>query len=211
MDVRIEATRRELRKAILSLAAQKDVSAITVAELASTAGVDRSTFYAHASSPTDLLLGVLLEDLEPIRLGVLNRSPEAFAEAGRQLSKQLVAHIERYAAIYAERDGARPNSALHCVLSIRFRESLEMIFKHFKGARGMHSAEAGSALKPGYLAAFIAHGIVGLVATWLAEPTPRDHAKLEAMFDVVYATWVAPGPRLQRKRPPGRSRPRRPS
>jgi hypothetical protein len=31
---------------------------------------------------------------------MLDRSPKAFAEAGRQLSRQLVEHIERYAAIY---------------------------------------------------------------------------------------------------------------
>jgi AcrR family transcriptional regulator len=197
MDIRIEATQRELKKAILSLAAQKDVGAITVAELACAAGIDRSTFYAHASSPADLLLGVLLEDLDPIRLEVLDHSPKAFAEAGRQLSRQLVEHIERYAAIYGERDSTRPNSALHTVLSTRFRESLELIFEHFKGARGTDSA-----LEPRYLAAFIAHGIVGLVATWLNEPAPRNRAKLEAMFGVVYSTWVAPGRRPQQRRRP---------
>ncbi len=62
----------------------------------------------------DLLLGVLLEDLNPIRLEVLDRSPKAFAEAGRQLSRQLVEHIERYAAIYGER--TRPDRTPRCTL-----------------------------------------------------------------------------------------------
>ncbi|MBM9510654.1 TetR/AcrR family transcriptional regulator [Actinacidiphila acididurans] len=193
MDARIEATRQRLREAIFELAAEKDVSAISVAELSRAAGIDRSTFYGHADSPAGLLAVLLAEDLEPLRVAVeetLESAPGTLAAVGEQLNARLVDHVERHAAIYADRgDGGRINFALYSVLSGYTRTALESVFGHL--------AEAGAPVPPSaddrrYLAAFVAHGIVGAITTWLAEPEPRDRTRLERVLGLVYTNWLVP-------------------
>jgi AcrR family transcriptional regulator len=192
MDARIEATRQRLRAAVFSLAAEKDVSAITVAELSRAAGIDRSTFYAHADSPAGLLAVFLAEDLEPLRVAVeetLERAPGTLAPVGAQLNARLVDHVERHAAVYADRGSGHINFALYSVLSGYTRTALERVFAHL--------AEAGAPVpRPAedrrYLAAFVAHGIVGAITTWLAEPEPRDRARLERVLALVYTNWLVP-------------------
>ncbi|MFC4244756.1 TetR/AcrR family transcriptional regulator [Gryllotalpicola reticulitermitis] len=173
------------------LAARKDIGTVTVAELARAADIDRSTFYSHASSPTELLLDVLREDLDPLRVEAdesLDGSPETVAQIGRGLNARLVDHVERYEAIYADRDGGRPSSALHTVLSGHVRTSLELVFRHL----GAPTAEGDAQVGTEYLAAFVAHGVVGAVSVWLSEPAPRDRTRLEAVLGIVYSAWIVP-------------------
>lgn len=59
MDKRQVKTKQKLADAILSLAATKAVSEITVSEIAQHAGINRSTFYQHATGPADLLQSTL--------------------------------------------------------------------------------------------------------------------------------------------------------
>jgi AcrR family transcriptional regulator len=189
VDARIEATRRQLKGAILVIAAQRDVNTITVAELARAAGIDRSTFYSHASSPLELLERVLSEDLDPLRVEieqVLEQAPWSLAEVGARLTARLIDHVERYDAVYADRAGGSPSSALHTVLSGHMRVSLEVLFAH------LGAMDDSSPLASAYMAAFIAHGIVGAVSVWLATPAPRDRAHLESVLDLVYSLWLLP-------------------
>ncbi|PJJ62416.1 AcrR family transcriptional regulator [Compostimonas suwonensis] len=195
MDARIEATRRRLHEAILRLTARKDVSTISVAELAREAGIDRSTFYAHAASPVDVLRSALSEDLDPLRVEadeLVDGTPDAFADAGRMLNARLIDHLERYEAVYADRASGRPSSALHTVLSDHVRTSLELVLGHLADL-GTGRAQTGTELDRSYLAAFIAHGIVGAISVWLNTPAPRDPRQLEAVLDLVYSSWLLPG------------------
>ncbi len=202
-DARIETTRARLREAVFALAATKDVGAITVAELTRAAGIDRSTFYAHASSPTELLAGFLREELDPLREAVeetLDRAPATIATVGEQLNARLVDHVEHHAAIYADR-GDQLNSALYTALSRHTRTSLQHVFDHL--------ARPADADERRYLAAFVGHGVVGTIATWLAEPEPRDRQRLERALGLVYSAWlvpaadaIPPGPRDPSSSPP---------
>lgn len=191
MDARIEATRARLREAVFELAAAKDVGTIGVAELSRAAGIDRTTFYAHASSPTELLTGFLREELEPLRDAVeatLDEAPAALARVGVELNRQLVDHVERHAAIYADRGDGRLNSALHAALAVHTRDSLLHVLDH--AARVGEGS--GTEDERRYVAAFIGHGVVGTIATWLAEPEPRDRSRIEQALALVYSHWLLP-------------------
>jgi AcrR family transcriptional regulator len=54
VDRRVIRTRRKLHKALMSLIHTKDYDAITVEDICATAGVGRSTFYAHYSGKDEL-------------------------------------------------------------------------------------------------------------------------------------------------------------
>ncbi|WP_460783236.1 TetR/AcrR family transcriptional regulator [Microbacterium tumbae] len=187
VDARIEATRRRLREAILGLAAVKDVASISVAELTRAAGIERTTFYAHAASPTELLIGLLSEELDPLREAVertLDEAPGTLAVVGAQLNARLVDHVERHAAIYADRGDGRINSALYTALSEHTRTALAHVIDHL--------GDPGDPDERRYLAAFVGFGVVGAIATWLAEPEPRDRSRLERAIGLVYSNWLIP-------------------
>ncbi|MFJ4109323.1 TetR/AcrR family transcriptional regulator [Oerskovia enterophila] len=67
MDPRIERTTAALRTAVLELATEHDIDDVTVSQVAARAGINRATFYDHASSPADLLTGILRTELDAIR------------------------------------------------------------------------------------------------------------------------------------------------
>src|SRR5690625_6734965 len=58
MDPRIARTHQALREALMELARERDVDEISVADLAESAGINRSTFYQHYRDK-----GVLLADV----------------------------------------------------------------------------------------------------------------------------------------------------
>ena len=55
MDLRIQKTLREIRKAFLSLAAEKPLERITVKELCDRALINKATFYAHYENMDSLI------------------------------------------------------------------------------------------------------------------------------------------------------------
>lgn len=59
MDLRIQKTLREIRKAFLSLASEKPLESITVKELCDRALINKATFYSHYDN-----LDALIEQLE---------------------------------------------------------------------------------------------------------------------------------------------------
>ncbi len=61
-DRRVRKTKRHLRKALTSLLLEKDISHITVRDVAEAADVNRGTFYAHYKDVHDLL-GQLEDEL----------------------------------------------------------------------------------------------------------------------------------------------------
>ncbi len=55
---RVQSTKAELRRSLLSLLRKKPVDRITVKEICTLAGLNRGTFYAHYASPEQLLLEI---------------------------------------------------------------------------------------------------------------------------------------------------------
>jgi AcrR family transcriptional regulator len=111
VDRRTVRTRAALRAAILELAAQEDVSELSVVEVARRAGINRVTFYDHATSPAALLVAVLADELDQIRAALLD--PEAAGsrtsasgatpdplELVDRVARAVASHVERHAAIY---------------------------------------------------------------------------------------------------------------
>nr|WP_235001843.1 TetR/AcrR family transcriptional regulator [Arcanobacterium ihumii] len=64
-DPRFLRVRENLRLAVFKLALEKPVEEITVAELTREAGISRTTFYKHGSSPAQFISEIIIEELEP--------------------------------------------------------------------------------------------------------------------------------------------------
>ena len=54
-DARVRYTKMMIRNSLLELLSTKPIAKITVTEICERAGINRATFYAHYTDPTDQL------------------------------------------------------------------------------------------------------------------------------------------------------------
>jgi AcrR family transcriptional regulator len=185
MDARQLKTRARLADAILTLAADRPVTEITVSEVAAAARVHRSTFYEHAASPGELLQSVLRRELDELRqANLVGITVAETPRAVTRVTEGVLRHIDSHAAIYARGLGEGSGSAsLQAMLSAHFRESTDLLFD-----QGVVTLPPGP-LDRDAVAAYIADGTVGAIEVWLRQPAPRDVGLFLAQFALLVPSW----------------------
>lgn len=102
-DPRYLRVRASLVAALFELAAEVPADEISVSQLASAAGVSRTTFYSHSSSPAQLLADTLVDRLAP-RLDVLADEMTVpgveYVELWREAYTVLLEHVREHRAVY---------------------------------------------------------------------------------------------------------------
>jgi len=184
MDARWQRSRSKLTTAVLALAANQPAEELTASSIASHAGVHRSTFYEHATSPIDLLQSALREELDEIRARYLDTATaENAMTAVTNATVDVLIHVDRHAAIY--RGGL--SSSLHGMLSEHFQASTHELIRH--GVIQIPFGEPGDLVAAESVARFIADGTVGIIAVWLDGPEPRDPVDLLQMLAYLVPEW----------------------
>ncbi|MEK8226997.1 helix-turn-helix domain-containing protein [Oerskovia sp. M15] len=114
MDPRTERTTAALRTAILELAAQQDIDALTVSQVAARAGINRATFYDYASNPpTSSRASCAPSSMRsarassrrprawhPTRPPARGRPPDGPRHLVDAITHSVAAHVDAHAAIY---------------------------------------------------------------------------------------------------------------
>jgi AcrR family transcriptional regulator len=186
MDARQVRTRTNLARAILELAGQKAVTDITVSEIASAAGINRSTFYEHSESPAALLRSTLRDELDEIRSRNLDAPTDA-TSAVLDTTTDVLRHVDSHAAIYARGLGLDDNAGqLHSMLSVHFQQSIRQLISG--GIIELPNA-TDSAYLEDTVARFIADGTVGAIEAWLRTPMPRSTESFLATYRLVMPQW----------------------
>ena len=201
MDSRQRKTRAKLAAAVLALASERSASSLTASELAIAAGINRSTFYQHASSPVGLLEDVLRDELDAIRDEYLG-GPEASGtpeggdatdtpDAIEQVTLAVLRHVNEHAAIYGRGLGAGSGSAsLAPMLSAQFATTLAMLLdRHALSVPTVADARVPAHFVPDAAARFIADGTVGTLDVWLRTPEPRDPEAFMAAYRLFLPAW----------------------
>lgn len=106
MDPRAAQTIAALDRAMLDLAAERDIDEIPVTELVARAGVNRSSFYQHYSSREELLAQALDRAAEAAATLPASTNLPANGEAPAQLV-EFLQHFADHAAIYRRALGPR--------------------------------------------------------------------------------------------------------
>lgn len=102
-DPRFVRVRQRLADAIVELAESSSIDDVTVSELTKKAGVSRTTFYKHGTSPAQFYADILIEPLEPhlARLVEIMRSPgEGYLLQWRGIYIDLLEVVETNPAPY---------------------------------------------------------------------------------------------------------------
>lgn len=166
MDRRVQRSRSQLQEALLELARERSLDEITVADITTRAGVNRSTFYQHYTDK-DTLLADALEEAADIATDPLRElKPD---HVPHQLPPELFAyllHIRDNAALYRRVLGEHGSG----VVASRLRQHLGAIAVEI----------ISQVAPPGFydvpidiMGEALAGSAVGVVSGWLRrEPLP---------------------------------------
>ncbi|MDP5306282.1 TetR/AcrR family transcriptional regulator [Paracoccus spongiarum] len=189
-DARIARTRARLAEAVLSLAAERDITSASVSELTRRAGINRSTFYEHAQTPVELLTRVLSCELDGVRrrgMDQLERDGLLLRDLTRSTLHEIFEHVLKHEAVYGGAGRASSKYALRVVLAEHIEQSILTMLREGFVTPPVPGPEAA----PLY-AAYLAHGATGAVEAWLRLPPPRDEGMLLAAIEAMYPSWLAP-------------------
>ncbi|MBI9113897.1 TetR/AcrR family transcriptional regulator [Sanguibacter suaedae] len=167
MDPRIARTRALLQEALLSLARERDLDAISVADIADRATVNRSTFYQHYSDKETLLADALDAQVERAGANLSEIVPITSAEDPPDILVRYIEHLAENAALYRKALGEHGSP----ITMTRLRRRFTAIVTEGIEAHGFdHDA---SDLPLEVAAASITGSLMGVLTTWLElEPMP---------------------------------------
>ncbi|GAB6937850.1 TetR/AcrR family transcriptional regulator [Isoptericola variabilis] len=205
MDKRVERTAEALRTAVLELAAEQDVAALTASAVAARAGINRATFYDHAASPADLLGRVLGVELDRIRAEFDDAVREVAGHATHDDAEQVVArytgalqaHVDAHLPVYERALEGGLSAPLARLLADHVADTLT---DHLRAHPGLMPLDPGTPADQvdRYARAFATYvglGTVGALEVWLSAPPPRDPAFFARVaHDALPAWWTTPSP-----------------
>ena len=172
LDPRQRRTRAALAAAVLALAAERGIDALSVTEITARAGVHRSTFYQHASSPLDLVKSTLARELDALRDRYLVDLPREETES-------------------ALRSVTIAGATLHSFLGAHFAESARILIEQSSVRVPEPPAGVSPAMARAAVRRYIADGFVGAIAAWLHESAPRDAVAFAEFLVVLTPSWWA--------------------
>ena len=164
MDPRVRRTRALLRSAALELAAERDVEALTIADIAERATVNRATVYLHYRDRDALLLDAMEEEV-----GRLARAAAQcpLTRAAGRAPKELVAlfrHVEANDTLYQRMLG--PSGAARFITRPRELLAHEVAVQVRGSDASLPAADPSLELRAHYLAG----AFVGVFTHWVSMP-----------------------------------------
>jgi len=186
VDPRIARTRRSLQDALLALARERDLDAISVADVAERAGVNRSSFYQHYADKETLLADALDVVAEEAGAGLpsLRDTPPDPPE----VLVDYLRHLDGNAALYRRVIGEHGSA----VAVARLRARLEAVV--LDGLERAEGAGFFGDLPRDVVAAGVAGSVLGVLGVWLArEPRPAPEVAAVWIWRVLLGPSADPG------------------
>ncbi|QJC22189.1 TetR/AcrR family transcriptional regulator [Arcanobacterium buesumense] len=165
-DPRYLRSRILLREAILNLTTHKRPDDITIAELTKAAGVSRGTFYAHATTPAELLATILIAEISPnfSRISTLiHDESNQYLLRWRDIYIDLLKHVRTHNAIYRQVFLEKPESATLGYLTTYFRQAISSYVLGFV----THNEEPLTPLWITMATEQQVHNTVVIISSWL--------------------------------------------
>lgn len=191
-DRRVRRTHTALARALIELVEERDLSRITVADVAESAGVSRSTFYDHyrdvhelAEAACTAMIDGLIEALPGPGPETADPEPEA-----TQSLEAFFANLAEHAGLYRTLLG--PQGSARVVDHIRRRIAATVYDRLHQIAAGDLAGYPGppSNIPHDVPAAFTAGALIGVAADWLQRGCPRPPAEMAALtwplFNALY-------------------------
>lgn len=193
MDARQRKSQAALYAAIIELATARSLASLTVADITDRAGVNRSTFYAHATSISELLCAALRSELDAIRALFLAEAHEGtISEATRHVTLGVLDNLEHHGELYLRVfDDPTDDSGVRTMLAGHFRSTIEMVLADrsldIPGLDDQTPQER--AFVAAAAAGFVSAGSAAILEAWLHLPVPRDRDMYVRVFAKLLPDW----------------------
>lgn len=170
-DKRIRRTKKAIREALLRLMQTKPVARVTAAELCREADINRNTFYAHYSTPEDVLAEIEDEFLTDL----VDMLESTYAEGGVTLAmcKEIDNNRERWRSMWH----GHPE-----LLSRALDVCCERTLAHWDD-ENLAGADEEKLLEEALFLQFVTRGASGVVGTWLDDGCRIPPEQLSALID----------------------------
>ena len=183
VDLRVRRTHANLREALIDLIEEKGFDAVTVADIAERAMVNRTTFYRHYPDKYALVTGIFEEAVNqifreigplPANLeGLLSSESEFDAEAVQSyIDSQLAAwsrffeHVARHARLYRVMLGKRGSSWFAIQMRDYFAQAIRNRAR-ILSASGLRPTNDPNAAPAEFVIISLAHWFVGMLTWWI--------------------------------------------
>ena len=177
VDVRVERTRRALQAALFELARERPLEEVTIADIATRAGVNRSTFYQHYSDKDTLLADAIDAVVE--LAGAEIPTPTEVSLDPPPILVDYLRHVEENAAVYTRIFGEHGSP----VAVARLRERIQTIV--IDAVASSH-ADTFHDIPPDVLAAGLSGSVLGVLEVWLArDPRPPVETAVTWLWTVL--------------------------
>ncbi|MCK2216290.1 TetR/AcrR family transcriptional regulator [Actinomadura sp. ATCC 31491] len=178
-DRRVRRTREALRRTLIELVQDRELSRISVADVAGRAGVSRSTFYDHYRDVHELAeaacTSMIDELVDSIPMGPAAAPGPAGAPSGTLVT--FFAHLAEHARLY--RGVLGPQGSARVIDHVRRRAT---VASYASVCRAGGPAPGPDAATPHDVpAAFTAGALLGVATDWLQRGCPRPPAEMAAL------------------------------
>ncbi len=173
LDRRKKYTRKVLKESLITLLADKPISAVTVKEVCEKADINRSTFYTHYSDQYDLLEKIEEEITEDMA-NYLNRYSYMIEEESIQLTQKILEYITDNKIVF--------RTLLNRNASPTFEKHMMKLTRQFM----MNNWRAGSHVKEGdskYLSTFVISGAIHVIKDWIENDMDKLPEEMALMIN----------------------------
>ena len=182
-DPRALRSREALRNSFEALAAERPYASLTIKEVTTRAGLDRTTFYLHYPGMHALLEDCARDLFDELRSGIYANK---LADYHRDLSvlepfvASVFKHLEKHARFYRAMLGKQGDPTF----KTRFQDQIsELIFEpiSWTASAEQNTTQSDMTLR------FFSAGFAGLAAWWLEKdmPIPVEQAVKQITFNIL--------------------------
>jgi AcrR family transcriptional regulator len=175
-DRRVRRTQATLQRTLIALVAERDLSQITVADVADQADVSRSTFYDHYRDVHELAEAActaMLDDMFRSVLAIWTRGhPAEVQEDPDPALTAFFAHFAQHASLYRSLLG--PTGSARVIEHVRRRTTAAFHYGRLAAADGTPPPDAADSpeFPLDVPAAFVAGAILSVATDWLQRGHP---------------------------------------
>lgn len=173
-DLRAQRTKHRLAQALIDLGAERGIDDFDVADLTETAGVGRSTFYAHFANKQDFLARSFVSMLEVMQHHAQRTDPERRALLP---ARDVFAHVADARAFALQVSQSQEHRAMLDAGEARLRAMAEANLARLKPE--MHAERRRET------AVYVAAGFIGLLRWWIESGLRQTPERLTAAFEAM--------------------------
>ncbi|MFI7639371.1 TetR/AcrR family transcriptional regulator [Nonomuraea sp. NPDC049400] len=181
-DPRVRRTQAALQRTLIDLVQDRDLSRISVADVAERAGVSRSTFYDHYRDVHELAEAACTAMIDDLIEAIPDPGARDVPDGTTDTLLTFFAHLDEHAGLYRSLLG--PQGSARVIDHVRRRATVAAYVGARRAATGKDTpspADYTAQVPHDVPAAFTAGALIGVAADWLQRGCPRSPAEMAAL------------------------------